>query len=298
MKKQEFLDELRVCLLVLQDEEQDDIIDEYSQHIEMKMENGLSEEEAIKDFGPIRELAAEILEAYHVKADFEQPENRKFSERIYIPEFLSKAKENGHGAGKAREWGKRTGEFTAKIGKRLLAISKACVSTCLSVFTWPFRIGKQIGGSWMEKRKEKVFASGNEEKREMIGASRKKAVRAGNGLFQLCRMLAAWIVSCVFWWCRLIWNICVISAAAGLAVCGLIFLYLFGLLIVLCTQGYPIFGVVLGCFGAVLCFISLSVLGCTFFWMKPKNCGFHPAAEKEIVIDSTKQWEMEGEADE
>lgn len=54
MKKQEFLEELKGYLKVLQDEEQEDILDEYSQHIEMKKERGLSEEEAIRDFGPDR----------------------------------------------------------------------------------------------------------------------------------------------------------------------------------------------------------------------------------------------------
>ena len=69
MKKQEFLEELKQYLHVLADEEQEDILQEYEQHIEMKIEKGLSEEEAIRDFGSVRELAGEILEAYHVKLD-------------------------------------------------------------------------------------------------------------------------------------------------------------------------------------------------------------------------------------
>ena len=39
-----------------------DILEEYEQHIDIKVQNGQSEEEAIRDFGPVRELAAEILE--------------------------------------------------------------------------------------------------------------------------------------------------------------------------------------------------------------------------------------------
>ncbi len=49
MNRQEFFDELRAYLKILQDEEQEDILAEYSQHIEMKMKSGLSEEEAIGD---------------------------------------------------------------------------------------------------------------------------------------------------------------------------------------------------------------------------------------------------------
>ena len=51
MNKTEFLDELKNGLAVLEEKEQQDILEEYTQHIDMKMERGLSEEEAIGDFG-------------------------------------------------------------------------------------------------------------------------------------------------------------------------------------------------------------------------------------------------------
>src|SRR5699024_11928394 len=72
MNKEGFLKELRDHLRVLDEREQEDIIDEYAQHIDLKMKSGLSEEEAISDFGNIAELAAEILEAYHVDPKFEK----------------------------------------------------------------------------------------------------------------------------------------------------------------------------------------------------------------------------------
>ena len=62
MNKTEFLDELKNGLAVLEEKEQQDILEEYTQHIDMKMERGLSEEEAIGDFGDLGQLAAEILE--------------------------------------------------------------------------------------------------------------------------------------------------------------------------------------------------------------------------------------------
>ena len=70
MSKETFLEELRGYLEILEDQEQQDILEEYEQHIDIKVQNGQSEEEAIRDFGPVRELAAEILEAYHVKPEF------------------------------------------------------------------------------------------------------------------------------------------------------------------------------------------------------------------------------------
>ena len=69
MNKAEFISELGERLAVLTEDEQRDILDEYEQHIDIKVMRGMSEEAAIADFGRIEELAADILEAYHVRAD-------------------------------------------------------------------------------------------------------------------------------------------------------------------------------------------------------------------------------------
>ena len=47
MSKERFLSELREYLSILEDQEQEDILAEYAQHIDMKMLKGLSEEEAL-----------------------------------------------------------------------------------------------------------------------------------------------------------------------------------------------------------------------------------------------------------
>ncbi len=51
MDKKTFLEELRSSLSVLQETELNDIMDEYEQHIDMKVQSGLTEEEAIAEFG-------------------------------------------------------------------------------------------------------------------------------------------------------------------------------------------------------------------------------------------------------
>ena len=77
MDKKTFISELKQALSVLQEEELNDIISEYEQHIDMKQKNGLSEEEAIADFGSLSELAADILAAYHVRADYAKKTRKK-----------------------------------------------------------------------------------------------------------------------------------------------------------------------------------------------------------------------------
>ena len=54
MKKEDFLRELDSRLHILNEAERKDIIDEYSQHIDLKIANGLSEEDAAGDFGDIK----------------------------------------------------------------------------------------------------------------------------------------------------------------------------------------------------------------------------------------------------
>lgn len=76
--KEAFLNALQQGIAVLAESEQKDILAEYAQHIELKMSGGLTEEEAVQDFGDVQQLIAEILEAYHVNpayasGDHEQP---------------------------------------------------------------------------------------------------------------------------------------------------------------------------------------------------------------------------------
>lgn len=69
MKKEEFIKKLQEKLDILDKNEIKDIIEEYSGYIDEKMQNGASEEEAIKDFGDIDELATELLKAYKINVD-------------------------------------------------------------------------------------------------------------------------------------------------------------------------------------------------------------------------------------
>ena len=60
MNKQEFLNELQSRIRILEEAEQQDILAEYAQHIDLRTAGGLSEEEAIRDFGNPEELAADL----------------------------------------------------------------------------------------------------------------------------------------------------------------------------------------------------------------------------------------------
>lgn len=81
MTKTEFLTFLEQRLMVLNDDERADLLSEYKQHIEMKVESGLSEEDAIADFGDPEELVKELLDAYHLNTNY-QPSGNASTMRI------------------------------------------------------------------------------------------------------------------------------------------------------------------------------------------------------------------------
>ncbi len=70
MTKNEFFKYLDKRLSVLNEKEREDIKSEYSQHIDMKIQSGKSEEEAIKDFGDIESFVDDILSAYNVDPNY------------------------------------------------------------------------------------------------------------------------------------------------------------------------------------------------------------------------------------
>ena len=79
----------------------------------MKIQNGMSEEEAIGDFGPVKELAAEILEAYHVN-----PEYGDSSRRVKM-DFESAAQSAEQGirsaGGSLKKAGKKLGQWIREV---------------------------------------------------------------------------------------------------------------------------------------------------------------------------------------
>ncbi len=82
MTKTEFLALLEQRLIVLNDEERADLLSEYEQHIDMKVASGLSEAEAIADFGDPEELIKELLDAYHLNTDYQPSGKTSSTSRI------------------------------------------------------------------------------------------------------------------------------------------------------------------------------------------------------------------------
>jgi len=67
MNKKEFLESLRNQLKKIPKEEIDEILQDYSDHITIGMENGRNEEELIKSLGDPKEIAKQMNANYHIK---------------------------------------------------------------------------------------------------------------------------------------------------------------------------------------------------------------------------------------
>lgn len=288
MNKTEFLDELKNHLAVLEEKEQQDILEEYTQHIDMKMESGLSEEDAIRDFGELGQLAAEILEAYHVNPHY------------YGNSDVSRGFKAGGAVRKAR-----TGlmGIVRAAGRFLHRMSAACgrnacdlfmrVRTFLSRITARrphmvsrFSSGKKNGlsrqlavpGSDRWSDQGAVPNTGRDTGKEdgmYAGRGRgivRNAVRStgasiwlvlksmfcGLGVFfSACLSMAVW---CLFFCLRWTWNVLLFMLSLFSGCLALFSLYLMAVFLVWMVQGYPFAGPALLSLGCVLCGGSFSIL--------------------------------------
>ena len=223
MTKTDFLSLLKNKLSIIEENELNDILNEYEQHIEMKVQNDhVTEEEAIKDFGDIKELVADILESYHVKADYEI--NTKEEKHSHI-------KEN------AKEFGVNTknlvgGVFSKSLNK-IKSFFKKCSDKVKSIFKLKTR----------EKEKEEV--TDNKKTGKFISAFKK------------------FIKNCIqfLWKCIIIvWNLCIIGFIIFVACFGLIMLYISGTALVMLVQKYPMWGILIVSISSIL-FCGAVILG-------------------------------------
>ena len=271
MSKEAFLTELAGHLKVLEEREQQDILDEYAQHIDMKIQNGMSEEEAIGDFGPVKELAAEILEAYHVNPEYGDSSRRG---KIDFESAASTAEQGIRSAG----------GFLKKAGKKLGQwISEVCA--------WigkPFHrksMGKPVeqpeGAESTVGQETAADSAASEKSTAGYGpaASRKAYTGSEQGILgkfigfcrdilkgcgrligsaaRILRKLLVWILHICWdllrWGVRLCWNLFWFCGAICLALGTIAAIFCFGALLILCFQGYPLIGVTLMSLGSLLC---------------------------------------------
>lgn len=146
MTKQEFMDYLDDRLSVLNINEREDIKQEYSQHIDMKMRDGMTEAQALESFGDITAMVDEILAAYNIDPEYQKKEEstagtaaKPITENETVKK-LSGALKSGISAASSL-----VREYTPMdLLKAMLKIFVFCLMTFI-VFVFGFKIFRLIG---------------------------------------------------------------------------------------------------------------------------------------------------------
>lgn len=246
MNKTEFLKELENRIRVLEKTEIKDILAEYSQHIDMKMKSGLSEADAIKDFGGIDDLAAEILEAYHVNPEYETESVQGVQETPASTEKKKAVK----------------GFFTSLgsgVKKAIVAVGRGCK------WIWKHFIGIFIAlGAFIKgffSKKEKIEKDDEEEQNNLIKEQKTKSKEAkrlnrakkAKKIKGRCGKMIAWLLfACL--------AVLVVLCLIPVAIAALASIFGLGVSVVLLVQGYPIIGILIGCLGLAVMSVSLWLL--------------------------------------
>lgn len=282
MDKTTFMKELEQSLSVLQESEVQDILNEYEQHIDMKVKNGLSEEEAIQDFGSLAELTGEILEVYHVRSDYGNMKEDSFAEE----ENQSTKNWNFEKtAAKLKDAAETASSTTGSFLSRMLKITKKLLGKAGKWFTglFPFchdkirRLSSGISTAWNKRKDEKLVS----ELKQEDGTIKTFFHR----LWILIKNVFYTVKDLTFWLLRLLWNGFWIFTFVCFGCFGVLCLFCLGIVAVLMVQGYPVTGITLGCFGMSVSVFSCAGLSMTFLKKKQNFINIHEntSIENEIT---------------
>lgn len=256
MTKHEFLEELSKRIDMLEDAEQQDILTEYAQHIDFRVHSGLSEEEAIKDFGDFDQLVTEILGAYHVKPDFQE---------MYASSTLS-----GHPVTERCNTGYTFLKGKLKAAGMSIKRFFACIGSWLH--QWFYTVTQKLKGCFSRKGKA-IVQRRTQTVQQMSGCNNKTCKsamqQAWHGSGRICMMML-----------RLLWNLLLLVCGAPILLITMMMVLWMGVSVMLLFQGYPFFGITLCTLGVLLFCTGLLGLGWTMIW--------HRSGEEDMFYEQTK----------
>ena len=256
MDKATFLVQLQKNIGMLDDDEQKDIIDEYSQHIDMKVSGGMTEAEAIEDFGDFNEFVREVLNAYHVKAPFDQ-EDAVEAAATASPtagDRLDDAVRGGaQAAGRAVDATKRgarkmASAVTGAAGK-FSDRAKEAVSQASAARAEARAEAAASGVEADRDGSESRAAAASGTSRGMIAEVGGMARSFGGGCWNVAKTAARWC-----------WNFAVACLMASGGFMALVSLFCLGLGVVFLVQGYPVAGLTIAAAGCSMAFAAISFL--------------------------------------
>lgn len=278
MDKMTFLVELQRSIAMLDDAEQKDIVDEYAQHIDMKVSGGMTEAEAIADFGDFDDLVREVLGAYHVKAPADQPEAKPAEGSASLGAASPGAA--ALGAAAVREAAAQA-SAAAKRGTRKMSGLVKGVADGFAGKAQPTG-GAKPGGSATRPGGDAAAGAASpsaagvpegEGVARADGRASAAAFSASRRASGLLGKLWTFARSCARW----LWNILVALVAFSILLTALCFVFVAGMGTVLLAQGYPMLGVSIGSAGAAAALAALAYLATKAIVRKKKPGNDAPA---------------------
>ena len=246
-----------------------------AQHIDMRIAGGLTEEEAIQDFGDIHQLTAEILAAYHVNPAYSRAPGKLPDPRPALSRAWS------HTGNFFRRLGHGLAVFFSRAGRAIAAFPHRLAARFRILFRRP---------NVMQQESEECIVQITEESRPLSSRKQRAGTAfggffhsAGNGIVRLCRFLA---------W--LLWNFALALCALPFLGAGLAALLLFGVLMVWLVQGLPLTGAVLGCVGITAFCAGVLGLGSGLIWHRHRPASAQADTVPPQVL-STMREELEKE---
>ncbi|MBP3459730.1 MAG: DUF1700 domain-containing protein [Lachnospiraceae bacterium] len=232
MNKEEFITQLKQSINILDDQEQQYFVEEYTQHIDMKISQGMTEEEAVKEIGSIEELSKEILESYHVKTDLVE---NKPPKNIDCGKFFGKVKVQAD-----------------KIYEKIGAGCKKMASAFKKMFAG---IGNGLGRLLKKEKAEDLELKETKEKNRG-GFHLRNLIK---GFFGFCGRVIRKCFYIALWCMMLMWNCfaigCGLFGIFLMAIC----VFMLGVFLVMLVQGYPVIGLTIGSLGACVSIGALTV---------------------------------------
>lgn len=298
MNKETFLKELSERLQVLNEKERQDVLEEYAQHIDLKIENGQSEEEAVRDFGTPEELCEELLDVYHINAEYasgisgqEQPEEKHAGMAAAVWKRIRKNE------GIKSEGEKKQSDILSVFhGKKAETADLVKTDEELLLEQEEKRRREEERQARAQEKKQqrqerqlekseqrKVWIQQKkEEHAEKVLIKKEKRVERKNRMsvyWEECRQkrierramrnlgggsmignMIFGICSAIGSFCRFCWKICLFCAAVPVLMFALLVLFCTGTVAVLLHQGYPLIGITLLGAGGFLAAAGLSGL--------------------------------------
>ncbi len=265
MSKEEFLQELERKLHVLNEQERRDVLEDYAQHIDLKIRSGQAEEEAVHSLGDPGELAAELLDVYHI--------NSEYASDSHAAENAGGGQRDGQD-GPVRKAGRKAG-LAGKLRGRIAAPSLADREQKKAV-----RMQKK------EERKVKKEARMKIRKERKRMDRNQREYRSGGTI--VSRALAR--LGSLFWACILFcWKACLFAAALPVMLLGAFCLFMGGVVLVLLLQGYPLVGVGIGTLGLTISSFGLTALILSWVFTGKKGRPAGAAGNREMAYTAVRE---------